>query len=160
MDKVRPDNIQFLAVRDLPFAPEFLWALLLDRTAHPEQNISHQKMPSMKEHLEFVVAHPYRVWNIITYAGQWVGVVSLTYRNEIGIQIHKDYRRQGLARAALHRLMQQHTPATPEPSLLPGHFVANIAPKNAASIALFTGLGAELIQVTYRLPGEGGVTSG
>lgn len=153
MDKPTPYDIDLLSVRDLRGAPEFLWALLLERTAHPEQNISHHEMPSMKEHLQFVADHPYRIWEIIVYRGQWVGVVSITPRNEIGIQILPEFRRRGFARAAVQRLLRRYSP-TGEASIASENFVANINPKNAASIALFTGLGAELIQVTYKLPGE------
>lgn len=151
---IRSDDIQLIAVRNLPGASEFLWTLLLERTGHPAINISHHDMPSMKDHLAFVERHPYRFWDIIVYAGQWVGQASVTPRNEIGIQIQESYRRRGLASAALRHLLKIVFPDDAVASVVPGRFVANINPDNAASIALFKGCGAKLVQVTYQLPGE------
>jgi RimJ/RimL family protein N-acetyltransferase len=126
-----------------------LWQLLLERPA--AANISHQKMPTWEEHTAFVASKPYRVWYAIEKSVPPIlepilekvarGAIYLTKQNEIGIAIRKVFQRQGYAREAIQILMKHHGP---------GPYKANIAPRNAASIALFTGLGARHIQNTYQ----------
>lgn len=141
----------------------------------PEANISHSLLPSREQHREFYHSNPYRAWLAIiptqptrqaertqqrptAYIRQgkttpvWpaVGTVLLTFRNEIGIAILRDHRRQGYARRAIEEVLRIYPPLNAEPSIRPGHYVANVAPTNAPSIALFSSLG-RLVQHTYRL---------
>lgn len=114
-----------------------LYQLLSERT--PEQSISHKSMPTFEQHLKFVRSRPYKHWYMIYDGEDVVGATYLTKQMEIGIAVFKSCRRQGHARAAIHMLMGKH----------PGPYLANINPKNEASIALFDSLGFNLLQVTY-----------
>lgn len=134
---------------------EFLWQLLLERSRSPEMNISHQKMPSMREHVAYVDNYPYRAWYAIWLQGERIGTVSLSHRNEIGIYITPEHRGSGWGRQAVKRLLHQHLPLPENPGRCPGYFVANVNPANTASIALFESLGATHIQSTYRMPQPG-----
>lgn len=129
----------------------YLYRLLEQR--RPGESISHTEMPSLVAHKQFVLAKPYRMWAIIETmeTPEWVGAVLLTQNNEIGISIDTEHRRKGYARAAIERVRRDYEPLPAAASKRPGYFVANIAPTNPASIALFTGLGAVHIQNTYRL---------
>ena len=156
-----PNNIDaqgLTIIEDLPDgAVEFLWDLLLERAHDPTIAISSgHSEPRMRDHLAFVYKHPYRAWYIVAHEdGTWIGAVSLTNANEIGIHIKKEHRGQGLATAAVRAIMARHSPSTEVPSVVRGRFVANINPKNESSIRLFESLGAKLIQVTYQLPQPG-----
>jgi len=128
----------------------YLWTLLLEREPHTV--ISH-KITTFEEHLAFFKSQPYRLWFVIEDDAQnWVGQLSVTKRNEIGIQIAKVHRRRGYARAALELLLHAHKPLDAVPGEVPGNYIANIAPSNEASIALFHGFDAKLIQYTFEIP--------
>ena len=46
----------------------FLYELL--KTKDPIANISHKKMPSYDEHVNFILSNPYAIWYIIEYEGK------------------------------------------------------------------------------------------
>jgi RimJ/RimL family protein N-acetyltransferase len=120
-----------------PGAIDVLWQLLLERD--PRENISHKAMPTWERHSSFVAGRPYDAWYLIDDGGISVGACYVTKQREIGIGILKAHRRKGYAEAAIKTLLQG-----------PGRFLANINPRNEASIALFRKLGfSGPIQVTY-----------
>ena len=147
-----PPIVGLLNVYETKHAEHFLYQLLAQRT--PVESISHTAMPSVEHHNQFVASRPYRMWSIIrvvndTRPWDWVGSVLLTRNNEIGISIAAEHRRKGYASAALKQVLANYSPLPADASKRPGRFVANINPKNHASIALFTGLGAVHIQNSY-----------
>ena len=139
---------------------KFMYELLRIRSQEddPYVNISHRALPSWEDHAAFVLSKPYYLWFLIqakdvTKPGipwAWVGSLSVTDRNEIGIMLSPHYRRRGIAREAIQHLLNIYPPLPAKPSHRPGTFVANINPANLASIKLFTGLGAVHIQNTYQ----------
>ena len=131
-------DMKFESVYDVEYAPYFLYALLEQRGAN--ESISHKKMPTMKEHVDFMASRPYKHWYIISVLNVgYVGAIYLTHQRELGIWIHQSYQRSGYARMAIAQLQQRH----------PGPLLANINPRNAKSISLFAALGFKQIQVTY-----------
>lgn len=120
----------------------------------PEANISHRGMPSAEEHRKFYHSNPYRAWLAIIPTEPnrrtAVGTVLLTWRNEIGIAILTAYQRRGYARRALRELLATYPPLPAEPSTRTGYYVANVAPGNQASIALFRQFGP-MLQHTFRI---------
>ena len=115
----------------------FLYELLAERD--PVANISHRKMPSYDMHASFVDSRPYLEWFIIYAEDEPVGAVYLTHQNEIGIAILKVHQGNCYGKQAVRLLMQIH----------PGkRFLANIAPGNARSLAMFEKMGFGLIQLT------------
>ena len=115
---------------NVPRAHELLFELLQER--EPHQNISHRRMPTWQEHCDFIRSVPYEAWYWFTSpAGFPAGCVYLSKQREIGVGVLKAHRGQGLASQAIRELMRLH----------PGRFLANIAPGNEASIALFRKLG-------------------
>ena len=128
----------------------FLYRLLLER--RPIESISHSTMPTVRQHTEFVNSKPYAMWFIVYEFAQRVGTVNLTNRNEIGIAVVGDRRHQGIGSKALRLFIETHRPLRAEPSVRPGHFLANINPENVASRRLFEEAGFRLKQVTYQLP--------
>lgn len=124
----------------------FLYELMQERD--PEINISHSTLPTFEEHTEFVRSRPYRLWYIISHGPIWVGCISATDRNEIGIVLRKDYRGKGIGPDAIKMLIDTHEPLPAEPSIRSGSWLANIAPSNTHSRRVFEKLGFEIIQHT------------
>lgn len=134
-------------------APAVLYDFLLERSKLVDVNISHVKMPSYEEHLEFFNSKPYRRWYFIFIAtpslsvfniknSQAIGSIYLTHNNEIGIFVSEKWREKGYAKKAIEKLMYFY----PEP-----RYLANINPNNTKSIELFSSLGFVHIQNTYEL---------
>ena len=115
-----------------------LYDLLLERT--PEQSISHKQMPTYQEHCQFVNSKPYKDWFLIEDRGHVVGSIYLTHQNEVGVFIFNKYQGEGRGSLAVHMLMCRYHGE---------RLLANINPKNEASIKCFTELGFKLIQQTY-----------
>lgn len=137
--KLRP-----IAVSDY----EFLYELLEER--EETTNISHRKMPSWEEHIEFVNSNPYRVWHIIICGNNKAGSFYITNDNEIGIFIKKAYQKQGIAKKVLKEYIGEWAHLEMN-NPLEVNVLANINPQNEASIKLFEGLGFKHIQNTYRI---------
>jgi len=138
---------------DPPVAGQILYELLRERP--PEANISHREMPSYEVHAAFVASRPYKAWYLIqewpmTYEEavfdrkrpQWVGAVAITRANEVAVAVFAAHQRKGYAHQAITLLQTMH----------PGSLLANVAPGNLRSHALFLKLGARVIQHTYQLP--------
>jgi RimJ/RimL family protein N-acetyltransferase len=146
-------EIRLVDVYEVPEAAELLYRLMQERPA--ESAIAHRRTPSMEEHRAFMAAKPYRAWCLVNAGASpqsiYVGAVTLTPNNEVGVFILREFQRRGYARAALIELMRAYKPMPGIAAVRPGHFVANVNPKNEASIALFTSLGGRHIANTYEL---------
>jgi RimJ/RimL family protein N-acetyltransferase len=125
------------AIKD---APVYLYALLTERES--DTNISHQRMPTVEEHLAFVKSKPYTAWYLLRVGRAYVGSIYLTRLNEVGIFIFKAHQGNHYGPRAVRMLRERHHC----PRLL-----ANINPRNKRSVALFERLGGKLIQCTYQL---------
>ena len=82
----------------------FLYELLKNKD--PNANISHKKMPSYDEHVEFVMSKPYTNWYIIEYDKKNIGSIYLSKQDEIGISINNDYEYDQIVKSALKLLMK------------------------------------------------------
>ena len=101
---------------------EFLFNLLKERD--PRANISHNKMPTYDEQVNFVKSKPYSKWYIIFKSEQKVGSIYLTKNNEIGIFLIKKNQSKGIGVNALKSLMGKN---------LKVRYLANVNPKNKKS---------------------------
>lgn len=119
---------------------EYLYELLKEKT--PEQNISHKELPSYEDHVAFNEAKPYIQDFIIVVYGDRVGRVYITKQDEIGIHIGKAHRKNGYASEVVDMLMQKRK-----------LILANISPKNKASIKFFEKKGFTPLQITYKYEG-------
>ena len=119
---------------------QFLYNLLEERK--PVTYISHKKMPTYEEHVNFVKSSPYSKWYIIEVNGERAGSIYLTKQNEIGIFLNEGLQEKGIGSNALNVLIGKN------PDL---RYLANINPENKKSIKFFKKLGFTLIQYTYEL---------
>ena len=124
--------------------PEILFALLQERPEYA--NISHRKMPTMAEHLAFFESRPYEAWYFIGLeGGEIVGAIYLSKSDEIGIGVFEKHQGNGYGPAAIRALMALH----PRP-----RYLANVAPRNERSAAMFYSLGFREIQRTFEVRPE------
>ncbi len=132
-------------------ACQFTYNLLAIRIKEPESNISHLEMPTVNEHMRFFNSRPFRRWWLVKADNAWVGTAYVSTRNELSVVLLPQYRRRGYGRETIQWIID-HVPPLPEsPAVRTGEFLANINPANAASIALFEGLGFKHVQNTYQL---------
>ncbi len=120
-------------------AEKILFDLLKERD--PRANISHRQMPTFEQHCAFIASHPYReLYLIISDTSKIVGACYLSKQNEIGVFVFQAHQGKGYAQFAVQALILRHPDE---------HLLANIAPENTSSHALFQSLGFRLIQYTY-----------
>lgn len=150
------DRDQQIGVRK--HATEFLYELVKERLEEPETNISHTVMPTMAQHVGFLRSKPYLHWYLIEFKADggpqeclWVGYISATHRNEIGIVLQRRCRGMGIGPAAVREFMKLHQPSPFLASERVGHWIANINPANDRSKAMFTKLGFVKVQETFEL---------
>ena len=100
----------------------FLHELL--KKKDPNASISHKKMPSYDEHVEFVMSKPYTNWYIIEYDKKNVGTIYLSKQDEIGISINNDYEYDQIVKTALKLLMKLNPRK---------RYLANVSPNDVRS---------------------------
>lgn len=142
-------KVELVSVEACNGAKEFLYKLLLEREGADDINISHKCTPTFEEHSRFVTYHPYRSWFIITYNGDMVGSIYLTYPphgtnsgNEIGIFVQKSSQGMGIGSGAIAELTNKYGDKI--------DYYANINVANHKSQAMFLDLGFDIIQVTLK----------
>lgn len=135
---MKKENLSLRRVNETDL--RFLFNFLKERD--PDTNISHKKMPSFKEHKQFVKSKPYSHWYVIELARKKIGTIYLSKNNEIGIFIKIEYQNKGIATKALKLLITKHPRK---------RFLANVNPKNKFSAKFFKNNNFKLIQHTYEL---------
>ena len=119
---------------------QFLYDLLLQR--RKIVNISHKKMPTYEEHVNFVSSKPYSKWYIIEIDGKRSGSIYLTKQNEVGMHLLRKYDKKKIYLNIIRKITIEH----PKNS-----FLMNISPKNKQYIDVAKILGFRMIQHTYEL---------
>lgn len=119
---------------------KFLYSLLKQRESIV--NISHQKMPSYKDHVKFVLSNPYSKWYVIKSENKKIGSAYISNLNEIAIHLKKEMKTKKLETEILMLMMKNN----PKP-----RYLANVSPKNKKLIEFFKNNGFKLIQHTYEL---------
>ena len=122
---------------------KFLFDLLKER--NPKANISHKKMPSYDEHVDFIKSKPYTKWYVILKSNEKVGSIYLSKNDEIGIFILKRFQGNNFGVYALNELLKKNPRK---------RFLANVNPKNKKSISFFKNNGFKLIQYTFEKTNE------
>ena len=118
----------------------FLYELLKNKD--PSTNISHKKMPSYDEHVEFVMSKPYTNWYIIECDKKNVGSIYLSKRDEIGISINNDFEYDQIAKMALKLLMKINPRK---------RYRVNVSPKNIRLQEFFLKSGFTGFEYVYEM---------
>lgn len=117
----------------------FLYDLLQQRK--PEVNISHKKMPTFKQHEKFVSSKPYKKWYIVKFLNESIGSIYLSYQNEIGFFLKKEYEKNAIRNYILDLFIKKNPQS---------EYFVNINPKNKKLIMFFQKNGFTLLQKTYK----------
>ena len=132
-------NLKLISEKD----HKFLYELLKER--EPSTNISHKKMPTFNQHVNFVLSKPYSKWYIILQGIDKVGSIYLSKQNEIGIFLKKESHHAGIGTMALKLVMKKN----PKKG-----YLANVNPKNKKSIEFFKKNNFKILQYTYELKSD------
>lgn len=148
----RKEGRRLVKVPHVASAAHVLWELMLEK--EPHEAISQTEMPSWEDHVEFVLRFPFRMWYLIEADGEFVGCISLSRRNEIGLRLFRAHQRKGHGSWAVREIVRMWTKTVARsgrPAVQRAAFIANINPANAASLKLFESLGFSHVQATYAL---------
>ena len=118
----------------------FLYDLL--KTRDPLANISHKKMPSYDEHVNFILSNPYTIWYIIEYEGKKIGSIYLSKQDEIGISFVDDSFHDQFGNSVI-KLLTKKNPRK--------RYLANVSPLNKKLQNFFVNNGFTELEYTYEL---------
>ena len=118
----------------------FLYELL--KTKDPIANISHKKMPSYDEHVNFILSNPYAIWYIIEYEGEKIGFVYLSKHDEIGISLVDNSLYDKIGKSII-KLLIKNNPRK--------HYLAKVSPRNKKLQNFFVNNGFTGLEYTYEL---------
>ena len=99
-------------------------------------------MPSFRSHIKFVSSKPYKKWYVIKMSNNSIGSIYLSYQNEIGFFLKKEYDDVTISNSVIKSFMKKNP--------LNEYFV-NISPKNTKLIKFYKNLGFSLLQKTFKL---------
>jgi len=121
----------------------YLYSFLKRRTF----NISHNKMPSYNEHLQFVRENPYRKWFLISYKSDFIGSVYFLYNNGIGLDLNIE--NYSLVEDILDLIFKEIKPLKAINSVRTNNFHINIPPTNLKFKKIIQNNGGVLKQNTF-----------
>ena len=118
----------------------FLYDLLKIRD--PLANISHKKMPSYDEHVNFILSNPYPIWYIIEYEGKKIGSVYLSKQDEIGISLVDNSLYDKIGKSII-KLLIKNNPRK--------RYFAKTSPQNKKLQNFFVNNGFTGLEYTYEI---------
>ena len=118
----------------------FLYDLL--KTRDPLANISHKKMPSYDEHVNFILSNPYTIWYIIEYEGKKIGSIYLSKQDEIGISLVDNSLYDKICKSII-KLLTKKNPRK--------RYLANVSPLNKKLQNFFVNNGFTGLEYTYEI---------
>jgi len=118
----------------------FLYELL--KTKDPIANISHKKMPSYDEHVNFILSNPYAIWYIIEYEGKKIGSVYLSKHDEIGISLVDNSLYDKIGKSII-KLLIKNNPRK--------RYLAKVSPRNKKLQNFFVNNGFTGLEYTYEI---------
>ena len=130
------DNLTLREVEKIDY--EFLFKLLQDRK--PNVSISHKKMPTYLQHVEFIESKPYEKWYIVLLDEKNIGSTYLSKNDEIGISLIEEMQGKGMGGRILELIIEKNPR---------NRYLANINPNNSSSVRFFEKNGFKLIQHTF-----------
>ena len=118
----------------------FLYDLL--KTKDPIANISHKKMPSYDEHVNFILSNPYAIWYIIEYEGKKIGSIYLSKHDEIGISLVDNSLYNKIGKSII-KLLIKNNPRK--------HYLAKVSPRNKKLQNFFVNNDFTGLEYTYEI---------
>ena len=121
--------------------------LLFEHLENKKYPISHVKLPSYEEHLEFVLSSPYRFWFFIEKDDQCLGNCFISYENCIGLNILSN-KKEDYA-MVLKKIFKRFSPLPGIKSKRSRYFHVNSNPNNQTLKKALASLEMDLIEETY-----------
>ena len=117
-------DLKLREISDSDFS--FLYKLLKGR--NPKENISHEEIPSYKQHVKFVKSKPYQKWYIIEKNRKKLGTIYFSKQNEIGIHFLPEIQSELISQASIQELIRKNPKKK---------YFTNVSPKNQRLIKFF-----------------------
>ena len=121
----------------------FLYDLLKNRD--PIANISHKKMPSYDEHVNFILSNPYTIWYTIEYEGEKTGSIYLSKQDEIGISLVDNSLYDKIGKSVI-KLLIKNNPRK--------RYLAKTSPQNKKLQNFFINNGFTGLEYTYEIKSQ------
>jgi len=118
----------------------FLYELL--KTRDSLANISHKKVPSYDEHVNFILSNPYTAWYIIEYEEEKIGSAYLSKQDEIGIFLTDDSLYDKIGKSVINLLIKNNPRK---------RYLANVSPQNKKLQNFFVNNGFTGLEYTYEM---------
>ena len=121
----------------------FLYDLLKNRD--PIANISHKKMPSYDEHVNFILSNPYTILYTIEYEGEKTGSIYLSKQDEIGISLVDNSLYDKIGKSVI-KLLIKNNPRK--------RYLAKTSPQNKKLQNFFVNNGFTGLEYTYEIKSQ------
>jgi len=118
----------------------FLYSLLAQRDS--TINISHKRMPTYEQHVQYLSRSPYLWHRIITLSDLPIGMCYRTIEGYVGIFLDRTFQGFGYGPTVLQMIIAEHPRS---------RLIANVNPSNRRSMRMFRKAGFKFIQMTYAL---------
>jgi hypothetical protein len=123
-----------------------LYGLLKSRV----YTISHNDIPSLEEHSNFVRHHPYRAWFFVKALDEVVGTAYLTDQNTIGLNILDEFIQDSIP-YVIEKIESEVEPLPEIKSVRAAQFSINVAPNNINLIKALEKYGCKCSQISFIL---------
>jgi len=133
------ENVSLLKVGQKDEHVIFLYKLLKSRNSRV--SISHNKIPSLREHTNFLFNNPYRCWYVIEVSKKLVGSVYITKLNEIAVHF-LSYNTK-IYKTILLFIIKNIKPLKAIPSFRSKYFLINISEKNIKQANILKKIGGK-----------------
>jgi RimJ/RimL family protein N-acetyltransferase len=106
----------------------YLYAILYRRMSEPKFNISHRRMPTLRQHWAFLKSRPYEQHYLIMSGEVLLGACYVSHHDEVGIWLSTEHRRSGLGSHILDQIIKRRGRQ---------RLIANVAKTNLPSLMFF-----------------------
>ncbi len=112
--------------------------------------ISHNHIPSLEEHSNFVRHHPYRAWFFVKALDEVIGTAYLTDQNTIGLNIRDEFIQESLP-YIIEKIESEFKPLPEIKSVRAAQYSINVAPSNFNLIKALERYGCKCSQISFFL---------
>ena len=124
---------------------EILYNLLKER----EHSIIHKRMPTYKEHKNFINSNPYLHWYVVFSKEIVLGSFYIKYDNSIGINVNNPSLI--IMKNIINFIVKNFKPQKEIPSQIPSYFYINVGETNVKMKDVLTSIGLSPIQTSFKI---------
>lgn len=122
--------------------------ILYDQLIKRTHRISHKIIPTLDEHINFVIDNPYRAWFIVRDLNCIIGNVYVQFDNSIGLNCLDDIKESQLS-DILYEISTKLAPLEGRPSIRYEGYFLNVSSSNVSLQKKLSNLGLIETQRTY-----------